>query len=128
MFWHGNIFSKGLFLLYIKHLANLFTCRLGCQYVKFIKKIKFTCLLFRLHESINKNLNSRKVTTLFRKLRNVHYILHFRFCADLIEMWMRQLISYCMVVNYTLFPLIHAKLQISTTHFHIQIKISVCLQ
>ena len=41
---------------------------------------------------------------------------------------MRKLTPYCMVVNHTMFPLMHAKLQISTTHFHIQIKISVCLQ
>ena len=55
-------------------------------------------------------------------------MLHFRSCTDLIEMWIRKLISYCMVVNYTVFLLMHAKLQTSTIHFHIQIKISVCLQ
>ena len=101
-------------------LTSFFTCRLGCQFVKFIKKIKFAWLLFRLRENMNKNLNSCKAPTLFKKKRNVHYILHFRSCADLIEMLMRKLISYCMVVNYTVFPLMHAKLQISTTHFHIR--------
>ena len=34
---------------------------------KIHKKIKFTWLLFRLHENMNKNLSSRKATTLFKE-------------------------------------------------------------
>ena len=39
----------------------------GVPIRKIHQKIKFTWLLFRLHESMNKNLNSCKAATLFKK-------------------------------------------------------------
>ena len=65
MFRHGKILSKGLFLFTSSTKLTLYM-QIGVPNYKIHKNIKFTRLLFRLHESMNKNFNSYKATTLFK--------------------------------------------------------------
>ena len=59
--------------------------QIGVPNRKIHENVKLTWLLYRLHEYMNKNINSHKATALFKKYRNARYILHFRSILDLNE-------------------------------------------
>ena len=79
---------EGLYLPYqfrVEHEANLVTCRLGHKIIKYRENAKFARLLFRLHISMNKNVNSHKAIPWFKMQRSARYTLHLSSCATLIK-------------------------------------------